>query len=183
MPLSKPQPRKHIHTRHIHCRGFHREDGLWDIEGWFADTKTYSFDNEDRGGIRSGESIHEMGVRLTVDDDLVVVAAEVAIEAAPFSLCGDIASSYAALKGMRIGPGWRKALAQRFGAVKGCSHITDLLVGPLTATAFQTVTTARHSRETVTDQETRPALLDTCHALAGDSAVTKRMWPALYTGK
>ena len=33
MPLSKPAPRKHIHTREIKCLGFEREDGLWDIEG------------------------------------------------------------------------------------------------------------------------------------------------------
>ena len=58
MPLEKPQPRKHIHTRDIQCRGYHRDDGLWDIEGTIMDTKTYSFDNIDRDGIPAGEPLH-----------------------------------------------------------------------------------------------------------------------------
>ena len=51
MPLEKPHPRKHIHTRDIQCLGYQRDDGLWDIEGTIMDTKTYSFDNIDRGGV------------------------------------------------------------------------------------------------------------------------------------
>ena len=45
--LSRPARREHIHTRDIRCRGFRREDGLWDIEVTLEDTKTYSFDNRD----------------------------------------------------------------------------------------------------------------------------------------
>ena len=71
MPLSRPAPRKHIHTREIRCRGYHRKDGLWDIEAFLVDTKTYGFDNVDRGRIDAGEPIHGMWIRLTVDEDLV----------------------------------------------------------------------------------------------------------------
>ena len=39
--------------------------------------------------IASGEPIHRMRVRITVDERLAVRAAEVAVEAAPFTLCGD----------------------------------------------------------------------------------------------
>ena len=45
MPLSQAAPRQHIHTREIVCRGYLRDDGLWDIEGSICDVKTYSFDN------------------------------------------------------------------------------------------------------------------------------------------
>ena len=38
MPLSAPVPRQTIHDRHVHCAGFHRDDGLWDIEGHLRDT-------------------------------------------------------------------------------------------------------------------------------------------------
>lgn len=43
MALSRPARREHIHSRDIRCRGFRREDRLWDIEATLEDTKTYSF--------------------------------------------------------------------------------------------------------------------------------------------
>ena len=88
MPLSKPQPRKHLHTRKIQCRGYKRDDGLWDIEGRIVDEKTYSFDNTDRGGVAAGEAVHHMEIRLTLDDDLVIKKAEASTEAAPYGICG-----------------------------------------------------------------------------------------------
>ena len=69
MSLSRPAPRKHIHTRRIECQGFQRDDGHWDIEGTLTDSKTYSFDNVDRGGVASGEAVHRMTIRLTVNAD------------------------------------------------------------------------------------------------------------------
>ena len=72
MTLTKPPPRKHLHTRDIQCKGYLRDDGLWDIEGRIIDTKTYSFENFDRGGVASGEAVHHMEIRLTVDRKSVV---------------------------------------------------------------------------------------------------------------
>ncbi len=38
MPLSPPAAsREHIHTRVVECRGYRRDDGLWDIEGHITD--------------------------------------------------------------------------------------------------------------------------------------------------
>lgn len=181
MTLDRATPRKHIHTRAIECRGYHRDDGLWDIEGRLVDTKTYSFDNQDRGGINAGEPIHAMAVRLTVDDDLVVRAAQAATEAGPFGLCGDIVGVFDGLVGLKIGPGWRKAVTAVMGRAKGCTHLTDLVLGPMAVTAFQTVAPARKHRET-SGKAGKPATLDTCHALAADSPVVARLWPEHYSG-
>ena len=71
MPLSKPKMRNQIHSREIKCFGYKRGDGFWDIEGSMIDTKSYSFDNNDRGGVSSGEPIHYMQIRITLDDNLV----------------------------------------------------------------------------------------------------------------
>ena len=38
MPLSTSAPRQLMHNRAIECRGYQREDGLWDIEGHLVDT-------------------------------------------------------------------------------------------------------------------------------------------------
>jgi hypothetical protein len=182
MPLSRPVPRDNIHTREIRCRGYLRKDGLWDIDGFLEDTKSYSFDNHDRQGIASGEPIHSMGVRLTVDDELVVRAAEAATEAGPFGICADIAPVFASLVGLKIGSGWRKAVLGRMGGVCGCTHLTELLLGPVTATALQTVAAARSRRAQSRRGGGKPPLLDTCHALAASSPVVQREWPEHYQG-
>ena len=182
MPLSRPASRNHIHTRDVHCRGFHRADGLWDLEATMVDTKTYSFDNADRGGIASGEAIHNMALRLTVDDDLVIRDVEAVADAGPFDLCAELPSTYAELKGLRIGPGWRKAVLERLGRTKGCTHLTELLLGPLAATAYQTVKPAGDRRNAAAPDGARPAILDTCHALGASSPVVRKHWPDFYEG-
>lgn len=177
MPLSRPASRDHIHTREIRCRGFRRSDGLWDIEGSLEDSKTYSFDNRDRDGIRAGEPIHRMAIRLTIDEDMVVRAAEASTDAGPFSICGDVTPVFRSLEGLSIGPGWRKAVLARMGASAGCTHLTELLLGPMTTTAMQTLRAARRQRTSV-DGGQRPAIIDSCHALRADGPVVAREWPA-----
>ena len=183
MPLSKPAKRQHIHTREIRCDAYQRDDGLWDIEGIITDTKSYSFDNTDRGHVAAGEPVHQMRVRLTIDEDLVVQEAEAITEAAPFNMCGNITPDYSQLAGLKIGPGWRKNVFQRLGRTKGCTHISDLVLGPLPVTAFQAVIPARRLRENEPADGKRPSTLDTCHALAATSPVVKRRWPEFYEGE
>jgi hypothetical protein len=182
MPLSKAAPREHLHTRDIRCRGFHRADGLWDIEGTLEDTKTYSFDNRDRDGVAAGEFVHRMAIRLTIDDDMRVHAAEAVTEAGPFGICGDITPRFAALAGLTVGAGWRKAVLARMAGVHGCTHLTELLLGPLTTTAMQTVFAARARRLAASGVKVRPPIIDTCHALSSDGPVVAREWPEYATG-
>ena len=182
MPLSKPAPRKHIHTREIKCLGFQREDGLWDIEGRLTDIKTYSFDNHDRGGIAAGEPIHDMLIRLTITDDMEITAAEAATESSPFSMCSDVTESFSKLVGLKIGPGWRKAVTKAMGSVHGCTHLRDMLMGPLAVTAFQTIFPAREKRSTPGDGKKSP-LIDTCYAFRSDGPVVKVRWPEFYDGE
>jgi hypothetical protein len=182
MALTRPQPRDHVHTRDIRCRGFRRKDGLWDVEAVLEDTKTYSFANHDRNGINSGEPIHRMRIRLTVDDNLCVQAAEADTEAAPFTICPAVNPVFDTLVGLRVGPGWRRSVMDRMSRSSGCTHLTDLLLGPVTTTVMQTVGAARSRRQSASPDGGKPALLDSCHAFASDGPVVKREWPEHYTG-
>ena len=69
-----------------------------------------------------------------------------------------------------------------FRGTKGCTHLTDMLLGPLAATAYQTVVPARAKSRPAESADGKPALLNTCHALASDGPVAKRRWPEFYTG-
>ncbi|HYD29548.1 MAG TPA: DUF2889 domain-containing protein [Azospirillaceae bacterium] len=182
MPLSAPAPRQHLHTRTVTCQGFRREDGLWDIEGHITDVKTYPFPNEHRGTIEPGDPIHGMWLRLTLDNDFTVRAVEAVTDKAPFGVCGAITPSFQRLLGLRIGPGWTRAVKERLSGVEGCTHLVELL-GPVATTAFQTIYPAlsRERAETGGPKvKARPPMLDTCHALASDGEVVQRHWPEFF---
>ena len=57
MPLSPPAPREVLHDRRIECAGYHREDGLWDIEGHIVDTKPFDFETSFRGAVTAGTPV------------------------------------------------------------------------------------------------------------------------------
>ena len=75
MPLSSAAPRERLHTRQIECCGYRRADGLWEIEAHLTDVKTYAFDNQFRGHVEPGDPLHDMWLRLTIDDEMTVRAA------------------------------------------------------------------------------------------------------------
>lgn len=181
MLLSKPVEREHLHTRTITCKGFKRSDGLWDIEAHLTDTKTYSFENRERGGeIRAGEPVHGMRVRMTIDLDFTIHGMEAATEYSPYRICGDAAEGMKRLVGLRIGPGWMRKVKQQIGGTSGCTHLLELLP-VLATTAYQTLHFALEERESRKPSRPRPAIIDTCHALASDGPVVKRQWPAFYS--
>ncbi|TQF77751.1 DUF2889 domain-containing protein [Elioraea sp. Yellowstone] len=174
MPLSPPAEREKLHERTIVLEGFRRADGLFDIEARLTDTKTYAFANEDRGEVRPGEPLHGMLMRLTIDAEMTVVACEAVTEHGPYAICPAITPNFAALAGLRIGPGWMRAVKERVGGVKGCTHLVELL-GPMATVAFQTTVVLRRNRPA--DPAKPPALLNTCHAYAADGPIVARRWP------
>ena len=120
MSLSPPVPRDPIHARRIDCRGYRRSDGLWDIEGHLTDTKSYGFANSFRGEIAPGEPIHDMWLRLTLDDELTVIRAEAVTAAGPFAICPAITPAFTKLEGLQDRSG---LAAGRAGAPRRRSRV------------------------------------------------------------
>ena len=111
-PLSAPVERKHLHTRRYEFQGYQRTDGLWDIEGRMTDTKTYGFPNEWRGEIKADEPIHDMWLRLTLDDDLVVTSRLIEVSAVRVAIhqtvrCGAVKLTDARVTVAWVGPNGR----------------------------------------------------------------------------
>ena len=184
MPLSAPAPRKERHHRTLDMKGYEREDGLYDIEGHLVDVKGYAFDNSWRGRVEPGTAVHDMWIRLTVDNTLTVLSVEALIDAGPHRICPDIAPAYKALEGKRIKPGWNLMLREMFGGVSGCVHLMEML-GPMGTVAYQTLGPSRATAaQDQADGEVRkkPARLNTCHVFRSDGETVKERWPEFYTG-
>ncbi|MBP0444208.1 DUF2889 domain-containing protein [Roseomonas sp. SSH11] len=184
MPLSPPADRETLHRRAIMMHGYRRADGLFDIEGHLEDTKTYPFVNQDRGTIEPGEPLHGMWLRLTVDEDLLIVSCEAATDHSPYSICPQAAPNFAALAGLRIGPGFTRAVKERVGGVHGCTHLREMLAQMATV-AFQTVYSSRRKRELADPaaaQASQNRLVGTCLAYAPDSPIVQQRWAAPQPG-
>ena len=181
MPLPRPQNRKLMHTRVIDCKGYEREDGLWDIEGHLTDTKGYTWKNRSYSyDLPAGWPAHDMWIRLTIDVDMVIHEAMACTDSGPYPLCGDITPKFAQLKGLRIDRGWTKAIRGIIGQANGCTHQWELL-GRVAAVAYQSTNNARQALKPRKSGET-PRTFNTCHMYTATSEETLRRWPDLYTG-
>ncbi len=160
--------RELVHTRKINLNGWRREDGLIDIEGEITDVKTYDFPNSERGTISAGEPIHNMRVRITINDDIEIVAAEAETLAGPYRMCPSATLVFDQLVGIKIGPGWRQRVRKAIGGIKGCTHITELM-GPVATVAYQTLygEKARRKRESGTDQNEEAELISLTNSCIG----------------
>jgi hypothetical protein len=182
VPLSEPDARTLAHTRVVKCRGYKRDDNLWDIEGRIVDTKPYRFPNRDRGGwIEADEALHDMSVRITINIDLEVVDADAVIDSSPYLYCHSIASIVKNLIGLKIAPGWTSKSKAAMGSNAGCTHLTELL-GPVATTAIQTISSEKSSRSKQQGTSKSSAFLNSCHSLADTSPVVKLHWPEQFKG-
>lgn len=180
MALSLPVKRQPLHTRELTMQGYHREDGLLDIEGHLVDTKPFDINNKDRGGvIKTGESLHEMRVRLTVNSNFEIVDAEAVTVWAPFDHCQGGTRSFSNLIGQTIGPGWNRRVKEIVGGIRGCTHITEMLA-QIATIVYQSFNSLESPGEPKSDGDGKPEILDTCFGLASNSPVVKREWPKYY---
>ena len=136
--LSKAVKRDLKHNRTIEGKGYKREDGLWDIQVFLNDSKTFSFKNMHRGYISAGEPLHDMAVRLTLDDDRKIIDIEAVIGSGPYNVCPQAVINCEKLKGEFVVSGFNRKVLKILGSEKGCRHITDLLAHAATI-AYQTL--------------------------------------------
>jgi hypothetical protein len=166
MPLSRAASRKLLHLRDIQLRGYEREDGLVDIEARITDTKTYSWHNNDRGSVNSGEALHDMWMRVTLNRDMLIIECEATTDSAPYSICPGAAPNFSRLAGLSIGKGFLRAAMLRLGGVEGCTHLRELLQ-PIATVAFQTMLSVRsHDKSGAATPfiGINPSLVNSCYA-------------------
>jgi hypothetical protein len=181
-PAMASVPRDEVHLRRIELRGFHRHDGWFDIEARLVDTRSRNLVLEEGRTVAAGDSLHEMFVRLVVDEELQVMDVVAATRAAPFRICGEATKALGTIKGLRIGGGWSKAVRERLAGRENCTHLTELLA-PLATVAFQTLWEVRQAQPTPVDAAGKPRRIDSCYAYASDREVVQRRWPIHYDGR
>jgi hypothetical protein len=183
--LGSNKARRHLHKRTVECDGFLREDGLWEVEARLVDAKPFAMRDSARGVMEAGDPVHEIRLRLAVDDDMIIREAEASMAATPYPSCAEVAPTLQRLVGERIGGGWRLLVVKKIGRLETCTHLTELL-GPAVTTLFQMLPYGK-TPEGVdwVDQQRgrtqRPFFLDGCYSWRRDGPLAASIFPEFAT--
>ena len=165
-----------MHQRSVKFDGFRRDDGLWDIEAHLVDSKDQDYPLS--SGLRKpGEAVHDMWVRVTIDDKMNILEAHACSDATPYpGYCDTTPPDYSRIVGLNLFQGFLRAVKEMFGDTRGCAHLSELLMFLPTA-ALQTFASVVLDND---DSGHKPYQLDRCHALVSNSETVQRYYPRWY---
>lgn len=177
LPIAAPH-RLLKHRRRIDVQVYSRGNGLWEVDAEISDVKTR--DVPLAGGIcPAGAPIHDMLLRLVVDEQFNIVEAGSETRAMPYpGHCDEHGDAYGRLAGLNLLKGFRHAVRERLGGNAACTHLTELTQVLPTAVVQAFASEVLNTREGDSDQ--RPFQLDGCHALRSDGAAVKLHYPRWY---
>ena len=167
------------HRRRIDVQIYARGNGLWEVDAHIADLRS----RETRmtfGVLPAGQPIHDMLLRLVVDERFNIVEAGAQTAAMPYpGECDRYGDAYGQLVGLNLMKGFRHAVKERLGGVKGCTHLTELTwvlpTAVVQAFAGEVIDTRGDS-----ESSAQPFQIDRCHALRADGPAVKTYYPRWY---
>jgi len=165
------------HRRSIDVQVYVRGDGCWDVDARLIDVRP----KETRlaSGTRApDEPIHEMLLRLVVDDAFGVRQAGSQTFAMPFpGQCDGFEDPYARLVGLNLMHGFRQGVRERLGGVLGCTHLTELTHVLPTAVVQALAEDAFDPNAAGTE---RPFPIDRCQAMRSDGPTVRTYFARWY---
>lgn len=178
--MTAPMTRRLMHRRHIDMQAYARSDGLWDIEAHLRDEKTFSYHDPGRGMLQAGEPVHDIRVRLTVDDDRVVRDVAIEMGSMPFGTCLEVRDTLKPLIGERVGRGWRQVL-KKIPRHTTCAHVHEVLV-PMATVVHQGLSQGRdpEGKVPIAPDPTlaeRPFFVDDCHSWRSSGPAVAHFYP------
>ena len=180
-PEAQDITREALHVRRIDFRGFRRSDGLFEVEGQLTDSKPHDFTPP--SGLRTvpaNAPIHDMGVRVVFDFDLVVRQVSTFIRAYPYQECPGGGETLQAMVGLRIGAGWSNEVRKRLPPGETCTHLREIML-PLATAAIQSVNALRGPLFVdATDASGKPLKIDSCYAYGASRELVLQRWPAFH---
>ncbi len=178
LPTASPE-RQLSHQRSIDVRVYSRGTGLWEVDATVRDVRAKDTTTV-TGVLPAGQPIHDMLLRLVVDEQFNVIEAGARTDAQPYpGACENHGDTYGQLVGLNLMRGFRRAVRERVGGIKGCTHITELSQVLPTAVmqAFAGQVVDLRGSDAGSAQ---PMQIDGCHALRADGAVVATYYPRWY---
>ena len=180
MALPPAAPERQLkHRRSIEIEVHSRGNGLWEVDATLLDVKTRDV-RLAHGMRRAGAPIHDMLLRLVIDERLNILEAGSETRAMPYpGQCDGHGDPYTALAGLNLLQGFRHAVRQRLGGVLGCTHLSELTqvlpTAVIQAFAGEVIDTRGEA-----DASTKPFQIDRCHAMRSDGEAVRLHYPRWY---
>ena len=172
-----------VHERRLELRSYPLEDGRLIIEGWLRDERLV--DGYHWNGVpRDHGVVHWMCIRFLVGDwPLTILDAEGEMPNVPHQQCPSTLEGIKRAVGIKIVAGYSEQIHRVFGGVRGCNHLTHLMMVMGTAALHGYWT--QHSRErrpvprSLDEFEALPQLLNSCALWGKDGPIMKDLKSAI----
>jgi len=178
LPTAAPE-RQLTHRRSISVQIYARGNGLWEVDAHVTDVRARDIQMA-TGLLPAGAPIHDMLVRLVVDERFNILEAGAQTTAMPYpGECDSFSEVYGRLVGLNLMRGFHKAVKERLGGAQGCTHVTELTQVLPTAVVQAFAGDVIDTRGD-TEASQQPFQIDRCHALRSDGLAVKTYYPRWY---
>lgn len=170
-PAPPPSP---VHRRTIVFEAYEDGEHL-DVVGTLRDERPWA------AGTASVAHVHDLELRARVrTEDLSIVDAAATMGTYPHVECPAVAPAFAGLVGLRVGRGYTRAVQERFGGPRGCTHLEHLArsLGPVVLQAVTSGRAAAAERGEAVDLlvgDRHAAITDTCHVWASGGPAEQKL--------
>lgn len=182
MALPSAHPERQLkHRRSIDVAVYACGQGRWEVEARLVDVKARDYPLA--GGVRrAGDPVHDMTLRLVIDEQMNILAAGAQTDWMPYpGHCNAYGDAYGRLVGLNLMRRFRQNVKERLGGIQGCTHLTEMAQVLPTAVvqAFAgEVLDTQESGQAQTDRQ--PFQIDRCHALRADGEAVRTYYPRWY---
>jgi len=166
--------KKLVHTREISMRTSDLGDHTILVEGSLID---HRYRTRRSGVAKDSELVHHMVVQLKVKGPgMVIEGAEATMPHHPREECPDMLPWIRKLEGLEIAPGYSMKVKKIVGGVRGCAHLTSLVIA-MGESAVQGYWTAyvAETRKTGLPEQTIKKFINTCHLWKEDGPIVREL--------
>ena len=174
--------KKLVHTREISMRTSDLGDHRILVEGSLIDYRYRPRHNE-----VSGEPalVHHMVIQLKVKGPgMLIEKAEATMPHHPREECPEVLPWIRKLEGLEIAPGYSMKVKKIVGGVKGCAHLTSLVIA-MGESAVQGYWSAyvEETRKIGLPEQTIKKFINTCHLWKEDGPIVKELRETSKSGE
>ena len=174
-------PREELHLRQIQFRGWRRGDGLFEVEASLTDRKPHDFQPPSGSRlVAAGDPIHDLGLTLVFDADMVVREVNTFFAAYPYRQCHGGGDSLRALVGLKIGAGWSSEVRKRLPTGDTCAHLRELLIPLASAATIALASVRSPAALDALGPDGIPRKIDTCYAYGASRELVLQRWPSFH---
>jgi hypothetical protein len=166
--------KKLVHTREISMRTSDLGNHTILVEGSLIDYRYRAGHTEVSEG---PELVHHMVIQLKVKGPgMVIEQAEATMPHHPREECPEVLPWIRKLEGLEIAPGYSTKVKKTIGGVKGCAHLTSLVIamGEAAVQGYWTAYVAE-TRKSGLPEQTIKKFINTCHLWKEDGPIVKEL--------